>query len=145
MDPPSILQLAIQYGPIVKSVLDIAKSNEDITSKLQELAGPIVPLLTDIGSKLFPKAAGAIHAVGGAVAAFDPNVTKWLQGSLNNLLSPSPNLVVDGIYGPMTRDAVSKAQEKLGLKVDGLAGQLTRAAIDAFMAKQQTPAQTLKA
>ena len=70
-----------------------------------------------------------------AVAAFDPDVTKWLQGSLNVLLDPSPNLVVDGRYGTMTRNAVEQLQTKLGLRVDGWAGEITKAAIAAALAK----------
>ena len=62
-------------------------------------------------------------------------MTKWLQGSLNVLLDPSPNLVIDGRYGPMTRNAVEQLQAKLGLKVDGWAGEITKAAVAAALAK----------
>jgi lysozyme family protein len=135
MDFLSVFQLAIQYGPIVKGLIDEATSNDDLAKKLSALAGPFGKMLADIGSHLFPKAAPALHIVGGAIAAFDPNVTKWLQGSLNVLLNPSPNLVVDGRYGPKTRDAVEQLQAQLGLKVDGLAGQITQAAIAAALGK----------
>ena len=62
-------------------------------------------------------------------------MTKWLRGSRNALLDPSPNLLVDGLYGPMTRNAVERLQAKLGLKVDGWAGEITKAAIAAALAK----------
>ena len=62
-------------------------------------------------------------------------MTKWLRGSLNALLDPSPNLLVDGLYGPLTRGAVERLQAKLGLKVDGWAGEITKAAIAAALAK----------
>ena len=42
---------------------------------------------------------------------------------------------VDGLYGPMTRNAVERLQIKLGLKVDGWAGEITKAAIAAALAK----------
>src|SRR5215467_926847 len=100
MDPLAIVQLAIQYGPAVKAAIDEAMSNDGLLTKLKEIAAPLVPLLEQAGAKMFPKAAPALHAVGAAIAAFDPNTTKWLQGALNALVTPSPNLVVDGIYGP---------------------------------------------
>ena len=74
-----------------------------------------------------------LYIAAGAVAAFDPDVTKWLQGSLNALVEPSPNLTVDGLYGPMQRGRA--ASGKLGLKVDGWAGEITKAAIAAALAK----------
>jgi peptidoglycan hydrolase-like protein with peptidoglycan-binding domain len=138
MDWLRIVQLAIQYGPLVKGAIDTAFSNDDLITKIKNIAGPIVPLLEQIGKQLFPKAADILHLVGGAVAAFDPNVTRWLQGALNNLIEPSltPQLVVDGIYGPLTRAAVETFQKQMGLIVDGLAGTITRAAIDALLAKR---------
>ncbi len=102
----------------------------------------MIPLLTSIGEKLFPKAAKTLHTVGAVFAAFDPDVTKWLQGALNVLLTPSPNLVVDGLYGPATRTAVEALQKQFGLVVDGLAGTVTRAAIEAALAKLTAPAPT---
>jgi len=96
---------------------------------------PLAGVLDEVGAYLFPKVAPGLHIAAGAVAAFDPDVTKWLQGSLNILLEPSPNLVVDGVYGTMTRNAVEQLQAKLGLKVDGWAGEITKAAIAAALAK----------
>lgn len=138
MDPLAILQLALTYGPAVKALWDEASSNADLVTKIKQLSQPLANLLQDVGTRLFPQAAPQIAIVGGVIAAFDPNTTKWLQGALNTLLSPSPNLVVDGLYGPLTRDAVSKLQAKLGLKVDGLAGQITQAAIASALANLPT-------
>jgi peptidoglycan hydrolase-like protein with peptidoglycan-binding domain len=76
-----------------------------------------------------------MQTVAAASATFDPNVTKWLQLALNKLLTPSPKLVVDGVYGPQTRDAVEAAQKKLGITVDGWAGEVTQGAIQAALAK----------
>jgi peptidoglycan hydrolase-like protein with peptidoglycan-binding domain len=54
---------------------------------------------------------------------------------LNKLVTPSPNLVVDGIYGPKTREAVDAAQKKLGVTVDGWAGEITHGAIQTALSK----------
>ena len=52
-----------------------------------------------------------------------------LQQQLNSQLSPSPNLVADGIFGARTREAVRAYQRNAGLAADGLVGPLTRAAL----------------
>jgi peptidoglycan hydrolase-like protein with peptidoglycan-binding domain len=128
----------IKYGSVVKDILDMAKSNSDVLAKLSEQAKPIIGFLEQYGAALFPNAAKDIQAVGGAIAAYDPNVVKWVQGAYNEIMKPLSPLTVDGIYGPLTRAAVSKLQEKFGLKVDGLAGRITQSAIDAYFAKQVT-------
>lgn len=138
MNPLSILQLAFQYGPAVKAILDEASSNDSIVTKITALSQPLAAVLQGVGLQFFPQAAPALHVAAGAVAAFDPNVTKWVQGALNNLVTPSPNLVVDGIYGPKTKAAVEALQAKLGLKVDGWAGTVTQAAITALLSKPAT-------
>ncbi len=131
----SIIQLVVSLAGPVKTAIDLARSNEDLITKIKQLSSPLAFILESIGAQLFPKAAPELHIVGGVIAAFDPNITKWLQGSLNTMLNLSPPLVVDGIYGTKTRDAVEQIQDKLGLKVDGLAGALTQAAIQAALTK----------
>jgi peptidoglycan hydrolase-like protein with peptidoglycan-binding domain len=135
MDWFTIIPLVIKYGPLVKDIIDEAISNDDIVTKIKKLAGPIAPLLDSIGSQFFPAAAPALHIAAGAMAAFDPSITKWVQGTLNSVVSPSPKLTVDGLYGPKTKAAVKAFQKQLGLDVDGWAGQLTQAALTAAMAK----------
>jgi len=137
MDPFTILTLALRYGPIVKGLIDEATSNQDLTSKLKASAAPLASLLEGIGAQFFPKVAPELHIAAVAMASFDPSVTKWLQRSLNQLVTPSPNLVVDGQYGPRTRAAVEAIQTQLSLKIDGFAGQLTQAAIAAMLARLQ--------
>ncbi len=134
MNVLAIIQMVMQFAPLVKAAIDVAESNEDLISKIKDISPTVASLLEEVGGALFPKASSALHIVGGAIAAFDPNTTKWLQGALNKILTPSPNLVVDGIYGVKTRDAVIAVQTKLGLKADGIAGQITQAAIAAFIA-----------
>lgn len=131
----SYIQLAIQFGPIIKGIIDEATTNDDILTKLEAEAAPVGNLIASLGAELFPQASPTLQKVGGVIAAFDPNTTKWLQGALNTLVSPSPNLTVDGLYGPKTKAAVIAVQTKLGLTSDGIAGQITQAAIQTALTK----------
>lgn len=135
MTPLQILQLAIEYGPTVKAIWDAGATNADVVAKIKAMSAPLAGLLEQVGAEFFPQAAPALHIIGGIVASFDPNTTKWLQGALNKLLDPSPGLAVDGQYGAKTKAAIEQLQTKLGLKVDGIAGQITQAAIAAALAK----------
>jgi peptidoglycan hydrolase-like protein with peptidoglycan-binding domain len=134
----SVLQLVVGLVPAIKGIYDAASTNLGVVDEIKKLSGPVASLLQSIGAEFFPKANPTIAIVGGLIAAFDPNTTKWLQGSLNTLLAGTAGyvpLVVDGQYGPKTRAVVEQIQTKLGLTVDGLAGKLTQAAIDAAIAK----------
>ena len=135
MDPIAVLTListSVQVAGKVKELLD----KGGVTQQSLETAVPqIVPQLASLGASLFPKVAPEMQAVAAASATFDPNVTKWLQASLNKLLTPSPNLEVDGVYGPKTQEAVEAAQKKLGIPVDGWAGEVTQGAIQAALMK----------
>lgn len=55
--------------------------------------------------------------------------TKWVQVQLNRLKIANPPLVVDGIVGKKTKDAVKQFQTLKWLTVDGIAGPLTRKAL----------------
>jgi len=129
MDPISALTListAVQVAGKVKELLD----KGGVTKQSLEATVPqIIPQLASLGASFFPKVAPEMQVVAAASATLDPNVTKWLQASLNKLLTPSPNLEIDGIYGPKTREAVETAQKKLGIPVDGWAGEVTQGAI----------------
>jgi lysozyme family protein len=57
----------------------------------------------------------------------------WLQNSLNRL-GATPKLVLDGIVGPATRNAVRAFQLAAGIGVDGLVGPATFKAIDDALA-----------
>lgn len=57
----------------------------------------------------------------------------WLQAALNRL-GAAPQLVVDGVVGPSTRNAVRAFQLASHLEVDGLVGPATFAALDAALA-----------
>lgn len=138
MNVLSIVQLVAGLAPTVKSILDVATGNASIVEKIKEVSAPLAGILETVGEALFPKAAPALRIAAGAMAAFDPDITKWIQKSLNLLLDPSPNLEVDGLYGPKTRAAVEQLQESLGLTVDGWAGSITQAAIAGSLAKKPT-------
>lgn len=125
----NVIPLLVSAAGAIKSIIDVANGNEDIITKIQKTFPGLAGIIEEIGGALFPSVKPQLRIAAGAMAAFDPDVTKWLQGSLNVLISPSPNLVVDGIYGPLTRAAVVQVQEQLGLTVDGWAGVLTQAAI----------------
>ncbi len=131
----NIIQLVVGLAPAIKGIYDAATTNTGVVDEIKKLSSPVATLLQQIGTEFFPKANPTIAIVGGLIAAFDPNTTKWLQGALNTLLTLNPLLVVDGQYGPKTKAAVEQMQTKLGLTVDGLAGKLTQAAIDAALAK----------
>lgn len=137
IDILTAVQLALQYGGIVKEIWDGATTNGDVASKIKAMSPALGRLLDELGKSAFPDASATLHTVGGIVAGFDPNITKWLQSSLNAILTPSPNLAVDGIYGPRTTAAVKKLQLQAGLVPDGLAGRITQAAIDAWFAKKE--------
>ena len=126
-----IIGLAVRYGGVVKAILDEANSNDSIIKKLSTLASPVGNLLSQLGSELFPKAAPAIQQIGAAVAAFDPNVVKWIQGALNQVMNAG--LAVDGKYGPKTTAAVETFQKAHGLVIDGVAGSVTQGLLNSLL------------
>jgi murein L,D-transpeptidase YcbB/YkuD len=133
----ALLPLLIQMVPTIQKILTGTSSNQVITTSIkQQTRQDIVSALEHIGMQLFPKVAPALQIVAAALAVYsDPSDIKKLQTSLNKLTKPSPNLQLDGVYGPKTRDAVEALQRQLGLKVDGVAGEATQAAIAAELAK----------
>lgn len=135
----SLLPLLIQALPDIQAAWNATTTNATMGQVLQGLAKPVGDLLTTIGAELFPQAATSLHIVGGAIAAFNPDYVKWLQGALNTIapslnLTP-PNLAVDGIYGPLTRGAVEAVQAHFGIIIDGLAGNVTQGWIAQALAK----------
>lgn len=136
MDFLSIIQLVVQFVPVIKGLIDSASGNSDIIAGVKFAAPDLAKMLEQAGAAMFPKVAPELHIAAAAMAAFDPNVTKWVQGACNALITPSPALDVDGLYGPMTRSAVEKLQAQLGLKVDGWAGTLTQAALGSLLSSR---------
>lgn len=131
LDYIAAIQAVVQWGGAIKGVIDAASTNDDIVTKVKGMVGPFATLLEGVGANLFPKVKPELHLAAAVMAAFDPNVTKWVQGSLNGL--ENSGLVVDGIYGPRTRDAVLAFQQKHGLVADGWAGRITQGVIDGLL------------
>jgi peptidoglycan hydrolase-like protein with peptidoglycan-binding domain len=52
---------------------------------------------------------------------------RWVQQSLNTI--DRAGLVVDGIIGPKTRDAIKRFQTRAGVAADGVVGPVTEAAL----------------
>jgi putative chitinase len=70
-----------------------------------------------------------------ALQAGDPdNEMRRIQEALNNL-GADPRLVVDGRFGPATRDAVRRFQTAAGIPADGVPGPVTNAAIELALGK----------
>jgi murein L,D-transpeptidase YcbB/YkuD len=132
-----LLPLLIQMVPMIQQILTGTSSNQAIAASIRQQAPQdVVSALTQIGLQLFPKVSPALQIVAAVLAVYSqPSDVKKLQTALNKLTTPSPNLPVDGVYGPKTRDAVEALQRQLGLTVDGVAGEATKAAIAAAMAK----------
>lgn len=62
------------------------------------------------------------------VGSTGPDV-RHVQVMLNRLIPAPPLLVVDGIFGPKTRERVVQFQSKNGLDADGIVGPLTSKAL----------------
>ncbi len=85
-------------------------------------------------------------------AAYGPTTPKLLgQGNagedvryIQNLLNKGgDNLKSDGIFGPLTQDAVRKFQEQNSLRVDGVVGPETLGALNSAKSKTEQPAVNL--
>ena len=135
LDILTIVQEVVAFAPAVKAIIDEAESNDTMLQKLESLSPTLGGIISSLGAELFPQASATLQKVGGVLAAFDPNTTKWLQGSLNTVLSLNPPLAVDGRYGPLTKAAVQQFQTTYKLGVDGIAGEITQAALNAVLSK----------
>ena len=65
-----------------------------------------------------------------------------VQTVLNMVVTPTPNLKVDGKFGPMTIGAVKAFQSMKGLTVDGKIGPMTRAALNSAQGTATTGGST---
>jgi peptidoglycan hydrolase-like protein with peptidoglycan-binding domain len=63
---------------------------------------------------------------------------RWVQSALNKILGRQ--LLVNGIAGPETRDAIREFQNRHGLPVSGFVGPKTEQALSANLADQTAPA-----
>ena len=67
------------------------------------------------------------EAAEGEVNRNTAEYVRWIQQSLNRILGTQ--LVVDGLFGPLTRGAVIRFQQQRGLLVDGIVGPQTEGAL----------------
>lgn len=131
---PYVFEL-MQLAPKIAEALSTTTTNASTISKIRAVAPTIAPFLEQIGAQLFPAAQPWLHILGGALATYSPDLTKWLQNALNEILKLDPPLVIDGAYGPKTTAAVKRVQTMLGIAPDGIAGQVTQAGIEGLLAK----------
>src|SRR5262249_28038236 len=90
----------------------------------------ILPLLTQLGSTMFPGLSPDKDPAA-AATTLDVNGVKWTQTALNLLLNAS--LQIDGVYGAATKAAVTRFQEANNLEPDGWAGTKTADALRAAL------------
>lgn len=90
--------------------------------------------LAGIAKQLFPSVKPELQIAAGAATVAKDRVMK-VQGLLNQVVSPSPGLDVDGDYGPLTKAAVLAYQKAKGLVADEFAGDATMAALIADAVK----------
>jgi peptidoglycan hydrolase-like protein with peptidoglycan-binding domain len=114
--------------PRIKNAIDSSTNAKELGEGLAQLAPIAIPALERIAEDLFPNLRPHLRVVAGALAAFDPNKTLWVQRAINKIL-PSANVVEDGIYGADTYRGVMMLQEHFGLRLDGFAGDITKTAI----------------
>ena len=126
----SLIPLLMQEVPGVLAAWNSTHTNGQYATYLNNLAPAVGKFITDVGSQLFPKAAPAVQLIGGAIAAFNTDYTKMLQGQINALIGPLSlgidPLVVDGVYGAHTIAAVEAVQHHFGITIDGVAGNITQ-------------------
>jgi murein L,D-transpeptidase YcbB/YkuD len=129
-------------------VLDAAKflpyvfraiNNIDKISALLSKAAPLLPEAIALYNKAAPLVPEAIDLINEIAPGVLPVATtnhvvvpeplpegftmEWVQGALNKAIGS--NLVIDGLYGPKTHEALMSYQKSKGLIVDGWAGPLT--------------------
>lgn len=136
MDWLALIPTLMSAASAVNTIITIAQGNSDVVTKVREtlphLAGP----LEAIGGLLFPAVKPELRIAAVAMTQYDTDLNKWVQAGLNAFVTPSPNLVVDGIYGPKTKAAVEALQKQLGMTVDGWAGNLVQLALMQLMQKR---------
>ncbi len=135
------LQLLITLLPIIFRAINAAPKIQEairlgipMVKAVEENAGDLLPLLKEIGKQKFPAIDDRFAPAAAASTMFDPIRIKWLQTALN-ALGTNPQLVVDGEYGPMTKEAVLKFQQTHELVADGWAGDATHAALQLVLSK----------
>lgn len=122
--------------PMVQRFISRGLSINAIRQDLEELNNShLIDWLKDVGVNFFPSVREDLQVAAGA-ATVAPDYVMKVQKLLNEnqFMKPSPNLDIDGRYGPKTRAAVKQYQQVKGLTVDEFAGDATMAALIADVA-----------
>lgn len=138
MNPLAILGLITTYGPAIIQIWNTATSNADLLSKVEAELPVIAQYAPAIVADILPAEAPAAQQLATAAVALNAQVIRYVQQACNLLLTPSPGLQVDGMYGPKTKAALVLLQTQLKITPDGIIGKITEAAI-----KEALPALSL--
>ncbi len=129
----ALLPLILQYGPstvaAIEQIWATATTNGDFVTKLEQELPQVASLANTIAKAFFPNAAPAVAQIAVTALTVNKKLVAYAQQACNLVLSPTPPLVVDGIYGPKTAAAVKQLQGQLGLTADGIFGKLSQAAV----------------
>jgi murein L,D-transpeptidase YcbB/YkuD len=135
------MDVLVQLLPIIFRAINVApqiqqaiRTGTPIVKAVEDNAGNLLPLLAEIGKKMFPAINEKLAPAAAASTMFDPVRVKWLQTALN-VLGANPPLDVDGEYGPRTTEAVLQFQKANGLVIDGWVGDLTHVALQLALSK----------
>lgn len=121
--------------PFVQRIISRGFSINGIIEDLKELNNPhLIEWLKQNGAIWFPAVRDELQAAAGAIT-YAPDYVMRVQKLLNQVVSPSPNLDVDGLIGAKTKAAVGAYQQAKGLVVDGFPGDNTVAALQVDAAK----------
>ena len=125
----SIIPLYLKYGSVVQWIWNAATSNQDFITKVEQLLPAVANVANQIATEFFPDAAPLVAKITTTALTFNTALVEYAQRACNALLKDDPPLEVDGMYGPLTKEAVTKLQTQLGLTADGIFGKITEAAV----------------
>lgn len=124
----------VALGSIIGIGLRVVANRDKIAKAWDDL----VPIIRGVRTQ-YPKIVDLIDEIAPGATTPEPEhepdglSVEWLQESLNALADAG--LEVDGDYGELTREAVTKYQQAHSLEVDGWAGVATQASIYQELAK----------
>ena len=134
----------LSYLPLIFQILDLIpkiqaelKAGTSVVEKIKTIAPEVLPILQTIGAKVFPTIPATSTAQAGALV-LSMDMVRTIQTQLNLLKITDDTgtaLTVDGSYGNLTKQAVTKFQKASNLTADGWAGNVTQAALAQAVAK----------
>lgn len=125
-----LLPYIMQGINLAKQINSQKTAGGDVMGIVQTNLPQVFDLFSGIGKTLFPELPQPAQVAAAAVV-LDTNTTMKVQTQLNKL-GANPVLGVDGVYGKMTKAAVTAFQQaNPPLVVDGWAGANTQAALNA--------------